>query len=186
MRDYKNNTDKKINQALIAKSGQLQTQAQNAFDAVNTYRYDGSPTYGSVTFRYPKTWSAYVDTTSSSEPINGYFNPSVVPSVQSKTAMALRVELLNQDYSQVVSSLSSNITSGLITSKAYVPPKLKGVPNVTPGLYLTGHINPQDQTQSGSMVVIKVRDKTLEVYTESADYQSDFDNIVLAGLTFAP
>jgi hypothetical protein len=36
------------------------------------------------------------------------------------------------------------------------------------------------------MVIIKVRDKTLEIYSESADYQDDFNNIVLASLSFAP
>jgi hypothetical protein len=36
------------------------------------------------------------------------------------------------------------------------------------------------------MVVIKVRDKTLKIYTESTDYMSDFNDIVLKNLTFSP
>jgi hypothetical protein len=35
-------------------------------------------------------------------------------------------------------------------------------------------------------VVIKVRDKTLKIYTESPQYLSDFNNIVLKSLSFAP
>jgi hypothetical protein len=36
------------------------------------------------------------------------------------------------------------------------------------------------------MLVIKVRDKTLEISTESNDYLNDFNNIILASLTFVP
>lgn len=186
VQDYKNNTDKKINQALTLRAAQLQSQAQTAFDAVNTYQYQGSPTYGSVTFRYPKTWSAYVDTTNTSEPINGYFHPSVVPGVNGKTAYALRVELTNNDYSQIVQQFDSDVSGGTVKSRAYVPPKMQGKANVVPGVYLTGQINDQDNSQNGAMVIIKVRDKTLQIYTDSTDYLSDFNNIILAGLTYSP
>jgi hypothetical protein len=189
MQDYRTNSDKKSAQAVAQAEASQKAKLQADFDQQRkspTKTFSGSPTYGSVTFGYPRTWSAYVDTTNSSEPINAYFNPGEVPGTQSKTAYALRVELLNSDYSQIVSQLNSSVTQGNITSKAYLPPKLKGVTNVTPGVYLTGRVNPQDQTQSGYMVIIKVRDKTLEIYSESADYQDDFNNIVLASLSFAP
>ena len=185
-RDYKDNTDKKINQALAAKASQLQSQAQQAFNAANTYKYQVSATYGSVAFSYPKAWSAYIDTTNSGEPVNGYFNPRVVPSIQGDTAFALRVELTGDDYSQVLGNYSSSISDGTIKAKAYLPPKMKGVANAVPGTYLSGHINTGNQDQTGAMMIIKVRDKTLQVYTESAKYLNDFNNIVLAGLTFAP
>ena len=47
----------------------------------------------------------------------------------------------------------------------------------------------QDQNgngQTGAMLIIPVRDKTLQIYTESSDYLSDFNNIVLPSLTFVP
>lgn len=189
MNGYKTKSDQKAAAAVAAANKQLSAQLQAQFDEQNkspNKTFHGSPTYGSVTFNYPKTWSAYVDTSNSSEPINAYFNPNEVPGVQSKTAYALRVELLNSDYSQIVSQFNSAITEGNLTSKAYLPPRLKGVTNVAPGVYLSGHVNSQDQTQNGYMVAIKVRDKTLEIYTESADYQNDFNNTVLASLSFAP
>jgi hypothetical protein len=186
VQDYKKNTDKKVSQAVAAKSQQLQTQAQNAFDAVNTYQYQGSSTYGSVSFRYPKTWSGYVDTTSTSEPINGYFQPGVVPGISGHTAYALRVELLSSDYSQIVQQLQSNVKQGTVTASAYVPPMMNGAANLQPGVLLKGQINSSDSTQNGTMLVIKVRDKTLQISTQSPDYQNDFNNIVLPSLTFAP
>lgn len=189
MQDYKKNTDQKtalaVNQAEANQKIQLQAQFDEQSKSPDK-TFTGSPTYGSITFKYPKTWSAYVDTTNSSEPINAYFNPGEVPGIEGKTAYALRVELLTADYTQVISQFATYISQGTLTSKAYLPPKLKGVANVTPGVYLTGHVNPQDQTQNGLMVVIKVRDKTLEVYTDSTDYQNDFNNTVLTSLSFAP
>lgn len=189
MRDYKNNTDKKVSAAVLAANKAEDTKLQAQFDEQSKSPYktfQGSPTYGSISFDYPKTWSAYVDTTSSSEPINGYFYPDMVPGITSKTAYALRVELVNTDYTQVLQGLDNLISQGNVTARAYVPPKMQGAANVTAGTYLTGQINSQDPTQQGNMMVIKVRDKTLEIYSESATYANDFNNIVLASLTFVP
>ncbi len=188
MHSYKNDADKiaatKVDAAKKAQASQLQAQfAEQSKSPGKTFQ--GSPTYGSLSFDYPKTWSAYVDTSSASEPINGYFHPDTVPGLQTKTAYALRVELLNTDYTQLLQQFNSQITQGSITSKAYVPPKMQNVANVTAGSYLSGQINSQDQTQSGTMVIIKVRDKTLQIYTESNQYLADFSNI-LNSLTFAP
>jgi len=64
---------------------------------------------------------------------------------------------------------------------------MQGVANVQPGTRLDGAIN-QTQTgaQNGSLVVIKIRDKTLKIYTESTDFVGDFNNVILSNLTFVP
>lgn len=184
--DYKNISDAKI-AAAAAQAVKVQSQQlQDNFDKQNVKAFRGSATFGSVSFNYPKTWSAYVDSSSSSEPINGYYFPDVVPTVDGSTAFALRVELVDTDYSQVLQQFTSNISEGTVTSRAYVPPKMKNVPNATAGSYMTGQINQSNEAQRGAMVVIKVRDKTLEVYTESSTYLNDFNNIVLASLKFVP
>jgi hypothetical protein len=188
-KDYKDNVDQKIATAVAAanKTQADQLQAQFAEQSKSPNKtYHGSATYGSVTFDYPKTWSAYVDTSNSNEPINGYFYPDIVPGIQSKTAYALRVELTNIDYSQLMQQFNSKITQGLVTSKAYTPPKMQGVANVVAGSLMSGQVNNQDQTQRGTLLAIKVRDKTLQIYTEAADFSKDFNNTVLATLTFAP
>jgi hypothetical protein len=183
-KDYKDNVDKKISAALAQAQAAQAKQVQDDFDKANTKPFNGS--YGSISFNYPKTWSAYVDTSGSSDLINGYFQPDTVPGIQSKTAYALRVELLNSDYSQVMQQLNSQVKNGSVTAAAYVPPKLKGNPNVVPGTFLKGKVNNSDQTQVGQMAVIKIRDKTLEIYTENMTYANDFNNIILASLNFAP
>ncbi|MBX4188689.1 hypothetical protein KW792_01160 [Candidatus Saccharibacteria bacterium] len=187
--DYKKNTAQKTAVAVAQAQAAQKTQLQAEFDEQSkspNKTFHGSPTYGSVTFSYPKNWSAYVDTTSTSEPINGYFHPDTVPSTQSKTAYALRVELVNTDYAQLLTQYTSAIGTGAVPSKAYVPPKMKGASNVTPGVYMTGKVNLQDTTQSGNLVAIKVRDKTLMIYSESKDNQKDFNDTILGSLTFAP
>ncbi len=189
MQDYKTNSDKKSAVAVdnAKKAQAVQLQANFDEQSKSPYKsFHGSPTYGSITFNYPKTWSAYVDTTNTSEPINAYFHPNEVPGIQSKTAYALRLELLATDYSQVIQQLSSQIASGTVTAKAFLPPKLNGVTNVQPGTLFSGQINGSDASQRGTLLAIKVRDKTLQISTQSNDYLNDFSNTILPSLSFAP
>ena len=184
--DYKNNSDKKAAAAVEAAKKTQADELQKAFadQAKLPYKtYKGSTTYGSVGFNYPNTWSGYVDESASNEPINGYFHPAVVPGLQSKAAYALRVELVDSDYSSVLTGHDSQIKDGSVKASAYIPPKMVGVTNVQPGTRLDGAL---DSDTTGSMVIIKVRDKTLQVYTQSNDFLNDFSNVVLPSLTFAP
>lgn len=183
--DYKNNVDKKIAQSVdAAKAAQKQeSEKQFAEESKLPYKsYKGSQTYGSVSFNYPKTWSALVEE-STSQPINGYFYPDILPALESKVAMALRVELVNSDYASVVSQYDSNIQDGSLKAVAYVPPQMVKVANVQPGLRLDGAITSDFQ---GSMVIVKVRDKTLQISTQSQDFLKDFNETVLSSLTFVP
>ncbi len=184
--DYKNNSDKKAEAAVENAKKAQQADLEKQFaekEQLPTKTYKGSTTYGTVTFTYPKTWSAYVDETSAAEPINGYFYPDIVPGLPSKTAYALRVQLVNTDYSSVVKQHDSQVKDASAKASAYLPPKMVGVTNVQPGTRLDGAL---DQDTNGSMLIIKVRDKTLQIYTESNDYLADFNDTVLASLTFAP
>ena len=188
--DYKANFDQKlgveVEKAKTAQKAELEKQFAEREKSPNK-TFKGSATYGSVSFNYPKTWSAYVDQSNTNIPINGYFFPDVVPSTvrsaNNPTAFALRVELVSTDYAQIVRQLDSKVTQGKVKAVAYVPPKMSGVANVQTGTRFNGEF---EQNTSGSMVVIKVRDKTLKIYTQSQRYSSDFNNIVLKTLTFSP
>ncbi len=184
--DFKNNSDQKATAAVQSARKTQEAELQKAFaeqEKKPNKTYKGSATYGTISFDYPKTWSGYVDESGSNEPINGFFHPNIVPGLQSKTAYALRVELVDSDYSSILQQHDSQINSGTLKASAYVPPKMAGVANIQVGTRLDGAL---DQDTTGSMVVIKVRDKTLQIYTESNDYLNDLNNIVLASLTFAP
>jgi len=189
--DYKNNSDAKSATAVAAAEKVQAAKLQAQFDEASKSplkTYTGPTTYGSISFSYPKSWSAYVDETSADEPLNAYFFPGQVPGTTSNTAFALRVELVSDAYADVLQQFDSQVTAGTVTAAAYVPPKMKSVANVQVGTMFTGGINQnQDGSyQQGQMVVIKVRDKTLKIYTESNDYAADFTNTVLSSLTFIP
>jgi hypothetical protein len=188
--DYKNNSDKKSDAAVAAAKKTQAEELQKKFD--EDYKnpnktYQGPVSFGTVTFNYPKTWSAYVDENSSNEPINGYFYPDKVPSVQSGSAYALRAELLTTSYPQVIRQYDSFIKQGKLKASAFVPPKMVGVTNVQPGTKLDGAVS-QSSTgpHTGSMVIVQVRDKTLRIYTESTTFLNDYNNIVLPSLTYVP
>jgi hypothetical protein len=180
----------KTDAAVAASAKQQQTTAQVGYDKLlkEPYKtYTGPESFGTISFNYPKNWSAY-DGGSGSEPINMYFHPDIVPATSSDTAYALRVELLNTDYASVLQGFQSQIQQGSISSHAYVPVSLAKNPSVQAGVRLDGAISQSSTgvTRQGSMVILKVRDKTLQVYTQASSYLSDFNNVVLPSLTFAP
>lgn len=189
--EFKNNVDQKIAVAVeaakIAEGTKLNTQFNEQLK--QPYKiFKGSATYGSISFSYPKTYSAYVDEGGSSQPLDAYFHPTQVPGIGGDKAFALRIELLTTSYNETLDQLSSDIKDGTLKAVAYLPPKMEGVKNVQPGTKLSGVIG-QDQQggeQKGIMVIIAVRDKTLKIYTESTDFSSDFNNIILPSLTFEP
>lgn len=189
--DYKNKSDVKVANAVAAvKTAEDASQKQLYNEELKKpYKtYSGSATFGTISFNYPLTYSAYVDSSNSSSPIEGYFHPGIVPGIQSGTAFALRVELVAAAYSQVVGQLSALSQKGGLSASAYIPAKMKSVKNVQPGTLFVGAISTDQQgaAQNGAELVIPVRDKTLQIYTQSNDYIGDFNNIVLPSLTFVP
>lgn len=181
--DYKNNVDAKISQAVdankkVVQAADARQYAEAAKQPLKTYT--APEQYGSVAVSYPKTWSGYVATASAGNVIDGYFEPGVVPDVQdTASTYALRVRILSQAYSQALTQFSAFVKQNKLTMTAYSLPKLPQIG----GMYLTGQIT---QQQKGTMVVLPLRDKTLEVWTESDAYLSDFKNYVLPNLTFSP
>lgn len=189
--DYKNNVTPKINAAVDAAKTAQANQDKQKFDqeAKNPNKtYTGSSTYGSISFKYPKTWSAYVDESNAQQPLEGYFYPDKVPGVQSNTAYALRVELVSTAYAQVVQSLSSQVKQGKVRAAAYVPPMMVGKANVQPGTRFDGAVvtNSTGTALQGSLIVIAVRDKTMEFSTQDPAFLPDFNNTILPSLNFIP
>jgi len=184
----KNNANSQAASAASAAAASQKTTDQAAFadQLKQPYKsFTGPATYGSIKFSYPKTWSAYVDQSGSSEPINGYFYPDIVPAVNSNnnTAFALRVELVANTYSSEIQQYQSQAQQGALKASAYVPAKLASTAGVQRGTRFDGTLN---TTQTGSLIIIPVRDQTLLVYTESTDFLNDFNKIVLPSLTFSP
>lgn len=140
--------------------------------------YNGPETYGSLVVQYPKTWSGYVDDTGSgSALVDGYFASGVVPPLTNTNSnFALRVQVVAQSYSQTLQSLTG---SGTAKVNAYALPK---VPKAV-GVEITGKLS---GGKSGTMVVLPLRDKTLQIWTEGDQFLNDFNAYILPNFSFAP
>lgn len=186
--DYKNHSDKKAAAAVeIAKKEQsLADDRRFAEELKNPLKtYVGPESYGSVSIQYPKTWSAYISTASSGTAVlDAYFNPDVVPnptpsSAGSQPAIALRVQVVNQTYNQVVNSNNSYVISGKLTATPYALPKM---PDQI-GMKFTGALS---EKLNGTQIVLPLRDKTLIISTDTDQFLADFNNYILPNLTFVP
>lgn len=179
--DQKSNTDEKVAAAVDeAKSAQaevLEADFAEREKAPNT-KFISAASIGSIEITYPKTWSAYVDQQDSGgKPLNAYFHPKFVPEESSGELYALRVYVDESSYSKVVTGYDKEIEKGNVTSK---PITIAGVT----GMRFDGQI---DKDYVGALVVFPLRDKTVQVWTESSEvFIKDFNNIVLKNLTFEP
>lgn len=173
---------KVANQKLTA-----QLQAQFAEEEKNPYKiYSGPSTFGSLHIKYPRTWSAYVSVNAQSDPmIDGYFYPDVVPdtgadsSGTSSTNFALRVQVTQSSYSDILQNYQSQEQDHSISVRPF---HLKSVPSVV-GVQVTGQIQSQ---KTGTLIILPLRNQTLEIWTEGTQFQKDFANIILPNFTFSP
>jgi hypothetical protein len=180
--DYKDNVDAKIAEAVAVAKQETLAADQKKFDEAAKLPYkvfNGPDTYGAVSFEHPKTWSTYLDTSDSSNPVKAYVHPNVVPTVDDRAnSFALRAEVVEDSYNSVAKRFDSLVKQGKVKVQPY---KLAKLPDVA-GLRVDGEIVTEKQ---GSMVFFPVRDKTLQVWTESKDFVKDYDAI-LQTLTFSP
>lgn len=183
MQDYKNNSDQKVAAAVdaaIEETKKVEEQKYAEQSKSPYLKYSGPDTFGRVRFDYPKTWSATVDESSGSTPVNGFFHRGVVPGPRSGAAFALRLEVLEQPYDRVLGSYESSAKRGTVRVSPF---KAERVPAVL-GARIDGEVEREKQ---GSAVVLPLRDKTIRISTLSGQsFGKDFDDVVLKTLEFTP
>lgn len=181
--DYKNNSDQKADAAVLVAVQEEASRKDAEFverEKSPTRIYKGPSAYGGVSFKYPKTWSGYVvEKDKSQKQIDGFFHPGIVPDVNGDTGFALRVQVLDRPYADIIKSLQSKVNSGKLKLSAYKPKNVKGVS----ASRVTGEYN---QGQNDTLVFVELRDKTLQIWTESNSFVGDFDKYILDSLTFSP
>lgn len=184
MQDYKNNVQPKIDKAVTIAQEETSTAKDKEFveKEKNPFKKYTSPQVaGSVSFNYPKTWSAYVsEADKGNELVSGYYHPNFVPAVDSGTDFALRLRVLSTSYDQELKKYESKAKSGKVKVSAYKAPKM---PDGTVGSRIDGEVY---AGQQNSMILFPLRDKTIEISTESAQFLNDFNQIILAELTYQP
>lgn len=185
MKDYKTNTEAKVAVAVEKAKNETSTQKDKEFvekEKSPHRNYKSPDTLASIQFEYPKTWSAFVTETANTNnqtPLDGYLHPDFVPGKDSGTDFALRVQVLSQPYSQVLNQYESKVKQGKVSITPYKAPKVQSVL----GVRVTGEIN---KDQKDTMIILPLRDKTLQIWTESPQFVPDLDNVILATLTFVP
>jgi len=180
---YKDKTDQIVAKEVELAKQQVSDQKDKEFvekEKNPLQEYKGPATYGSLNIQYPKTWSAYVDEVGRGNmPISGYFHPNFVPGLNSGTAFALRVEVVGSAYDTEVKAFEPKVKAGKVKVTPYTAAK---VPGAT-GSRIEGEIN---QGQKGIMVLFPLRDKTIRISTQTEAFAKDFNDIILANLTFVP
>jgi hypothetical protein len=184
--DYKDNSDQKVAAAVDDAKKDEDIVKDKAFAEAEKQPltvYNGPSAYGSIHVEYPKTWSVYVHSSvSQPQPLQAYFNPRFVPSVQDQASVyALRIQVLPQTYASLVNGFSQFVKNKSVTVTPYSFPK---VANVV-GVRVNGQLN-QSKKNVGSMIIMPLRDKSIEIWTEDAGSVGDFNNLILPNLTFSP
>lgn len=138
----------------------------------------GPTDLGSIRFNYPLTWSAY-NTINSIDSYEIVFYPGTIPPINDDTPLALKAEIINSNYEEELNDYYDIINEGQGQLEAE-PITVSGDQK---GILFRGHVN---ENYTSMFVLLKLRDKTLVIKTDTDRYISDFENIVLASLKFTP
>lgn len=130
----------------------------------------GPAEYGRVSFMYPRTWSVYISRDGGDRgDYQAYLHPVTVPSVNSKDSRyALRLEIINKDYDTVLDSYASLLKKGEIKSST---PEFNGNASTR----LDGAFSKELR---GSVVLMRVRDKTIRFSTDADTFKPDFQAVL--------
>lgn len=175
---YKNDADvliaEAVEQAKAEQATELEAQFQMERDRLyNTYVTD--PVLANISLQYPRDWSFYLEqSTTGRIQIEAIFHPTVVAKADPGT-YGLRLQLLQQLYSDVVDDYQRAIEKGELNATPIQS-------NNVDGLRLDGQI---DNDHTGALVILPIRDKTLVISTEANDYLSVF-NEAIGKLVFTP
>lgn len=175
--EEKNNVDTKVaNEVASAVRIQREESEKAAAEKEKEPNRDfvGPDDYGTLSFKYPKTWSAYEEKDASKGgTYEVYFSPGVIPPVAINERYALRLTIQNEDYDKVVSSYQTKVTKGDLKSSAVTVDGENGT-------RLDGTFSKDIR---GSAVIVKIRDKTATLRTDADTFMGDF-NALIATITF--
>lgn len=177
--DYKKNSDQKSDAAVAVAVQRTKSEKDNEFlqkEKEPLKSYTSAAQYGTLSMKYPKTWSVYAD--EASNMLTLLMQPDVVSSNES-TPYAIKIEVLQRPYAQVINILDNDIKQGKLRASAF---SLARVPDVL-GLRVDGQIT---QQKRGSAVYLPLRDKTIIISSEAPDKVADLNNIILPNFEFSP
>lgn len=177
--DAKNNLDAHVATAVDGAKKQQQTDDQKQFaiqEKLPLRSYTTPANIGSIKVQFPKTWSDYIDLGSgdSSTPLDFYANPDYVPAQTTDTRYALRMQLVSQQYSQIVQQYNNQVTQGKAKAS---PITVSGVQ----GIRIDGEFK---VNISGAIIILPLRSQTLMFWTESKNFLPDFNKNIVPNISF--
>ena len=130
----------------------------------------GPTEYGRVSFMYTKTWSVYIANDGSDRgDYKAYFHPVSVPSITNKNSrFALRLEIINKNMDTVLNEYQSRLKKGELTSSS----------TEFNGISATRIDGTFEKELRGSVVLMKVRDKTIRFSTDADTFKPDLQTIL--------
>lgn len=130
----------------------------------------GPSEYGRVSFMYPKTWSVYIDKDGSDRgDYRAYLHPVSVPPIANKESRyALRLEILNKGFDDVLKTYDSQLKKGDLKSSS---PEYNGNASTRLDGAFTADLR-------GAVVLMRVRDKTIRISTDADTFKPDFEALL--------
>jgi len=171
--DQKNNVDAKINSAVADAEKKLGDDLEKKFierEKEPLKSFTGPSDYGTLSFKYPKTWSLYVSNDGTKD--NGYeafFSPGAVPSVDASTSRyALHVAIVDDTYEDVLDDYENLVKKGDLKTSATKA-------NGQNGTRLDGSFSKDIR---GAAVIYKIRGQTAIIQTDADTFKGDFDALI--------
>ncbi|MBQ2638437.1 hypothetical protein IJF89_02035 [Candidatus Saccharibacteria bacterium] len=171
--------ESQVSTALIAREKEITDRLEAEFAEREKQPYNtftGPDDYGTLSFKYPKTWDVYVaKDASNGGDFEAYFYPGYVPAVSNTTVFSLRViiksetfETATNRYKNLVTGREKKLDTSVITVNGQDANRYDGtLPNQL----------------IGSVVLFKIRDKVVTLETDADIYRADFAKI-LETITF--
>lgn len=163
----KQREDKAVAQVVAKMEAEFEQREKQPFR-----KFIGPDDLGQVSFQYPKTWSSYI--AKEGQPYEVMFNPTIVRHNSSNRRYALRLVIEGQQYERVIAKYDALIKKGDLKQSIVTI-------NGHKGTRLDGQFS---NKITGSVVIFKIRDKTVTVATDADQaFREDFNKII-ASLTF--
>jgi len=171
--EQKTNVDGKISAAVATAKRDQASADEKKFaerEKEPNRQFTGPDDFGRLTFDYPKTWSVYVeDDGSQDDSYTAYLNPVSVPPVGSDSQrFALRVQIQTENYNSVVGEYDSQVQDGDLKSSSTSA-------NGQTGTRLDGKFSDDIR---GAVVMYKLRDKTISIFTDANTFLPDYNKII--------
>lgn len=171
----KTDVDGQVDAAVAMAVAENTTKLENEFaerEKEPQRDFMGPADYGSLSFKYPKTWSVYIakDAASGGD-FEAYLNPVEVNPVSATQINALRVTIRNTAFDSVVKTYDNLVKNGKVQFST------RNVGGVLANLY-TGDL---PNGIHGAITIFKLRDKTVMLQTDAelfiADYYALLDTV---------